>query len=122
MSIDSIRDRVPAEYRGTLYAVVAAVAPALIAWGVLGEEQAAAVIGVATAVVTLLFAVLHSTSSVRTAIYGVIAAATAALSVWGYGEPAQWDTVLAVFAPVLGMGVAAANTPAEGYTGVHVAE
>ncbi|WKD60933.1 hypothetical protein CCICO_04480 [Corynebacterium ciconiae DSM 44920] len=123
MTLDSIRAAVPASYRGTLYAVVAAVAPALIAWGVLGEEQAAAVVGVATAAVTLLFAVIHSTSSVRTAVYGVIAAVTAALAVWGYGDPAQWDTILAIVAPALGMGVAAANTPAgEDYTAAHAAE
>ncbi|AZA08688.1 phage holin [Corynebacterium pseudopelargi] len=108
---DQIRNTIPASSRGTLYAVVAALAPALIAWGVLGEEQAAAVVGVLTAVVTLAFAVVHSTSSVRTAIYGVVAAVTAALAVWGYGDPAQWDTILGIVAPALGMGVAAANTP-----------
>lgn len=111
--LDSVRNAIPASARGTAYAVVAAVAPALIAWGILDEVQAAAVVGVITAVVTLAFAILHSTSSPRTALYGLMAAGTVALAVWGYGSPEQWAAILAIIAPILGVGVAAANTPHE---------
>lgn len=111
--LESVRNTIPASARGTAYAVVAAVAPALIAWGILDEVQAAAVVGVITAVVTLAFAILHSTSSPRTALYGLMAAGTVALAVWGYGSPEQWAAILAIIAPVLGVGVAAANTPHE---------
>lgn len=111
--LESVRNTIPASARGTAYAVVAAFAPALIAWGILDEVQAAAIVGVIAAVVTLAFAILHSTSSPRTALYGLMAAGTVALAVWGYGSPEQWAAILAIIAPVLGVGVAAANTPHE---------
>ena len=111
--LESLRDAIPASARGTAYAMVAALAPALIAWGILDEVQAAAIVGVITAVVTLGFAILHSTSSPRTALYGLMAAGTVALAVWGYGSPEQWAAILAIIAPILGVGVAAANTPHE---------
>lgn len=121
--METIKNVIPASARGTAYAMVAAIAPALIAWGVLDEVKAAAVVGVLTALVTLLFAILHSTSGVRTAVYAVIGAVTAALTAWGYGSGAQWDTVLAIVAPALGAGYAAANTPTNtDYVGEHRAE
>lgn len=118
--METIKNLVPASARGTAYAVVAAIAPALIAWGVLDEVKAAAVVGVLTAVVTLVFAVLHSTSNPRTAVYLLLAAITAALTAWGYGTDAQWQSILAIVAPALGAGYAAANTPTEDdYVGEH---
>lgn len=121
--METIRNLVPASARGTAYAVVAAIAPALIAWGVLDEVKAAAVVGVLTAVVTLVFAVLHSTSNPRTAVYLLLAAITAAMTAWGYGTDLQWESLLAIVAPALGAGYAAANTPTTGeYVGEHRAD
>lgn len=121
--METIRNLVPASARGTAYAVVAAIAPALIAWGVLDEVKAAAVVGVLTAVVTLVFAVLHSTSNIRSAIYLLLGALTVALTAWGYGTGAQWDAMLNIVAPALGVAFAAANTPTEDdYVGEHRAE
>lgn len=111
--LDKLRHAVPASARGTTYAMVGALAPALIAWGILDDVQAAAIVGVIGSVVTLIFAILHSTSTPRSALYGVLAAITVALAVWGYGSPDQWAAILAIIAPVLGVGVAAAKTPHE---------
>lgn len=117
--METIKNAVPASARGTAYAVVAAIAPALIAWGVLDEVKAAAVVGVLTAVVTLVFAVLHSTSNPRTAVYLLLAALTAAMTAWGYGTETQWASILGIVGPALGAGVAAANAPTEEYVGEH---
>lgn len=120
--METIKNVIPASARGTAYAMVAAIAPALIAWGVLDEVKAAAVVGVLTAVVTLVFAVLHSTSNPRTAVYLLLAAITTAMTAWGYGTDLQWESLLAIVAPALGAGVAAANTPTGEYVGEHRAE
>lgn len=121
--METIKNLIPASSRGTFYSCVAAVAPALIAWGVLDEVKAAAVVGVLTAVVTLVFAVLHSTSNPRTAVYLLLAALTAAMTAWGYGTDTQWATILGIVGPALGAGYAAANTPTtDEYVGEHRAD
>ncbi|ASE56541.1 hypothetical protein CHU67_00475 [Corynebacterium sp. LK19] len=121
--METIKNLIPASSRGTFYSCVAAVAPALIAWGILDEVKAAAIGGVLTAVVTLLFAVVHSTSNIRSAIYLLLGALTVALTAWGYGTGAQWDAMLNIVAPALGVAFAAANTPTEDdYVGEHRGE
>ena len=119
--LDSIRTTIPAGQRATWYAVAAALVTALVSWGVLDQAAAPAVAGVATAVVTLLFAVLHSTSPWRIALYSLAAALTVLATYLGYGTDAQWETILATVAPVLGIGTAAATTGGE-YVGEHRAE
>ncbi|MFC3850063.1 hypothetical protein ACFORJ_07780 [Corynebacterium hansenii] len=118
--LESIRTTVPANSRATVYAVAGALVAALVSWGVLDDAAAPAVAGVATAIVTLAFAVLHSTSPWRQALYGLMAAVTVLMTYLGYGEVAQWESILAVVAPVLGIGTAAATTG--GYVGEHRAE
>lgn len=121
--METIKNLIPASSRGTFYSCIAAIAPALIAWGILDEVKAAAIGGVLTAVVTLLFAVVHSTSNIRSAIYLLLGALTVALTAWGYGTGAQWDAMLNIVAPALGVAFAAANTPTEDdYVGEHRAE
>ena len=116
--LDSIRTTVPAQSRATWYAVAGALVTALVAWGVLDDAAAPAVVGVATAVVTLAFAVLHSTSPWRQALYGLMAALTVLMTYLGYGDTMQWESILAIAAPVLGIGTAAATTGGE-YVGEH---
>ena len=119
--LDQIRTTIPANSRATFYAVAAATVTALVSWGVLDDAAAPAVAGVATAVVTLAFAVIHSTSPWRQSLYGLMAALTVLLAYLGYGAEAQWESVLAVVAPVLGIGTAAATT-GDHYVGEHRAE
>lgn len=120
--LDSIRTTIPANSRATVYAVAAALVTALVSWGVLDDAAAPAVAGVATAVVTLAFAVIHSDSPWRQALYGLMAAITVLMAYLGYGDPLQWESILAVAAPVLGIGTAAATTGGSEYTGEHRAE
>ena len=80
------------------------------------------IIGLATAVVTLAFAVIHSTSPWRQALYSLMAAVTVLMAYLGYGTDAQWETILATVAPVLGIGTAAATTGGGEYIGEHRAE
>ena len=120
--LDHIRDTIPANSRATFYAVAAALVTALVSWGVLDQAAAPAVAGVATAVVTLLFAVIHSTSPWRIALYSLAAALTVLATYLGYGDTMQWESILAVVAPVLGIGTAAATTGGDHYVGEHRAE
>lgn len=120
--LNQIRHTVPAGQRATWYAVAGALVTALVSWGVLDDTAAPAVVGVATAVVTLLFAVVHSDSPWRMALYSLMAAVTVLMTYLGYGAEAQWESVLAVVAPVLGIGTAAATTTAGEYVGEHRAE
>ena len=120
--LDSIRTTVPANSRATFYAVAGAVVTALVSWGVLDDAAAPAVVGVATAVVTLAFAVIHSDSPWRQALYGLMAAVTVLMAYLGYGDTMQWESILAVAAPVLGIGTAAATTGGDHYIGEHRAE
>lgn len=108
---EQIRTFLPATSRGRVYTAVSLLAPAFIAWGVFDELQAAAVVGVVVAVVTLFYAIAHGTSKVINAVYGLVAAGTVALTVWGFGSPEQWQSLLAVLAPVLGVTLAAQRTP-----------
>lgn len=103
---------VPAGARATWYAVGSAIVTALVAWGILDDTLAPAVTGVIIAAVTLLFAVLHSTSPWRQALYGVAAAIGVLGVALGWGTDVQVEALLAVVAPVLGLGAAAATTPA----------
>ena len=120
--LDHIRTTVPANSRATFYAVAAATVTALVSWGVLDQAAAPAVVGVATAVVTLAFAVIHSDSPWRQALYGLMSALTVLMAYLGYGDPLQWESILAVAAPVLGIGTAAATTGGGDYIGEHRAE
>ncbi|QDF20069.1 holin [Corynebacterium phage Lederberg] len=116
--LDHIRDTIPANSRATFYAIAAALVTALVSWGVLDDAAAPAVVGVATAVVTLAFAVIHSDSPWRMALYSLAAALTVLATYLGYGTDAQWETILATVAPVLGIGTAAATT-GDHYVGEH---
>lgn len=117
--LDQIRTTVPANSRATFYAVAAALVTALVSWGVLDDAAAPAVVGVATAVVTLLFAVIHSDSPWRQSLYGLMAALTVLMAYLGYGDTMQWESILAIAAPVLGIGTAAATTGGGDYVGEH---
>ena len=97
--LDSIRTTIPANSRAAFYAVAAATVTALVSWGVLDDAAAPAVVGVATAVVTLAFAVIHSDSPWRQALYSLAAAPTVLATYLGYGDAMQWESILAIAAP-----------------------
>lgn len=117
--MENLRTIVPATYRATFYAVASAIVAALVSWGVLDQAAAPAVTGVVIAVVTLAFAVVHSTSPWRQALYGLAAAIAVLGAYLGWGTEAQFDSLLAILAPVLGITTAAATTPTSEYVGEH---
>lgn len=117
--MNSVRNIVPASARATWYAVASALVAALVAWGVLDANAAPAITGVVVATVTLIFALLHSTSPWRQALYGVAAALGVLGTYLGWGSEVQFDALLAVIAPVLGLGAAAATTNPGEYVGEH---
>lgn len=120
--MESIRSVVPASARATWYAVASALVAALVAWGVLDDTAAPAITGVIISTITLIFALIHSDTPWRQAVYGV-AAAVGVLGVYlGWGTEVQFDALLAIIAPVLGLGTAAATTNTSDYVGEHRTE
>ena len=117
--METIRNFIPASARATWYAVASALVAALVSWGVLDDTAAPAITGVIIATVTLVFALLHSDTPWRQAVYG-LAAALGVLGVYlGWCSEVQMDALLAVIAPVLGLGTAAATTNPGEYVGEH---
>ena len=53
---------------------------------------------------------------------GSVLAGGILLAYLGYGDAVQWESILAVAAPVLGIGTAAATTGGDHYVGEHRAE
>lgn len=109
--METIRTWLKPETRGTLYTVAAGVVAALVTFGVLSTTLAASVAGVAVGVITLIYAIVHSESNLRTVIYGLCAAVGALLVTLGAFSNDESDALLAVVAPVLGITLAAARTP-----------
>lgn len=108
--LDSIRTTVPESTRATAYAVGVAIVAALVSWGYLDQVYAAALTGVVGAAITLAFAIIHSTDPWRRALYGLMAATGVLAVTFGWGTDVQIDALLAIAAPVLGIGAAAATT------------
>lgn len=111
-ALDSIRAVVKPEYREKFYNLVGAAVALLGAFGLAGDNTAATVAQLVLAAAALLFAILYSTSTVRTALYGVLAAAQAVAALYSIGNDATWAGVLSIAAAVLGTQVAAGRTPA----------
>lgn len=108
---DLANEIMPDQYRGTVYSLGGAVATLLGVFGWASEEQSAA-IGVAViAVAAAILAIIHSRKLWRQALYLVLAAAGSILTVWGVGSHEEVGAVLGLALVVLGLQVAAQNTP-----------
>lgn len=110
--LDRVRAAVPPVWRERLYNGVGVAVTVLGGLGVVDDNAAAVVAQLVLAVVTLAFAVLHSTSSVRTAVYLVLAATQGVLGLWSLGDGPVWSAVLSIAAAVLGTQIASGRTPA----------
>lgn len=99
--------------RGRIYATVAAIVGALVTFGVVSTSIAPLIVGLVLSVITLGMAIVNSKNTVRTAIYGVCAAVGALLVALGIIDGAQTDALIAIAAPLLGITLAAAKTPAQ---------
>ncbi|MGB7364315.1 MAG: hypothetical protein WA931_14890 [Rhodococcus sp. (in: high G+C Gram-positive bacteria)] len=109
--LDPIRSSVPAAWRERVYVVVSAVVPVLGALSIVDDNAASAWTAAATSFVTLFFAVLYSSSTVRTALYSFLGAAAAVAQIYGFTQGATWAQYAAIAVSVLGTSLAAAKTP-----------
>ncbi|MGC0364821.1 hypothetical protein ABH922_002805 [Rhodococcus sp. 27YEA15] len=108
--LDTIRAVIPATARTQYYTYVAAVVLLLSGLGYVAESVASLWSAAGIASVTLVFALLHSTSPWRTALYGFLAA-LAPLALWySIGTATGWAAVLTFAATVFGITKAASNT------------
>ena len=109
--IESLRLTLPAESRGRVYTTAAALVAALVSWGVLDDALAPAVVGVVGASITLAYALLHSTSTWRSAVYSLTVAVGPLAVAVGWGTDNHWVAAAALVSAALGLNVAAHHAP-----------
>lgn len=109
--LDSIRTAVPASARERTYVIAAAAVALLASWGAVDAAAAPAWTALVVSFVTLGFAILHSTSTVRTALYSTLLAVQSVAQLYGIFTDGQWASIAGLAAAVLGLTVAAAKTP-----------
>ncbi|MDI9914338.1 hypothetical protein [Rhodococcus sp. IEGM 1379] len=110
--LDSIRKLVPASARENWYRYGGAAIVLLASWGYIDTTVVAQWSALVLGVITLLFAALHSTSSVRTALYLLLVAVQGvAGGVFGILNGQQWGAIVTLAGLVLGVATAAAKTP-----------
>lgn len=109
--LDTVRTAIPAEARERVYIIAAAAITLLASWGVVDAAAVPAWAALAAAVITLGFAILHSTSMVRTALYSVLLAVQGVAQLYGIFTDTQWASIAGLAAAVLGTSVAAAKAP-----------
>lgn len=73
--------------------------------------MAAPIAGVVIAAITLIYAIVHSESNLRTVIYGLCVAVGVLFVTLGTLTESESEALLAIVAPVLGITLAAAKTP-----------
>ncbi len=109
--LDTVRTAIPAEARERVYIIAGAAITLLASWGVVDAAAVPAWAALAAAVIALGFAILHSTSTVRTALYSVLLAVQGVAQLYGIFTDTQWASIAGLAAAVLGISVAAAKTP-----------
>lgn len=107
----NVKEWLKPETRGTVYTVAAAVVAALVTFGVISSTIAAPIAGVVVATITLIYAIIHSESNLRTVIYGLCVAVGVLFVTLGTLTGSESEALLAIVAPVLGITLAAAKTP-----------
>lgn len=107
--LDKIRQLVPATYREAFYRATAAVVTLLLAVGVFNTEEAALWTQLGIALVTILFALLYTTSQWRTVLYLVVGPAGALLMAYGIGRGVDWAVVVSAVGQIFGITTAAAK-------------
>lgn len=108
--LDRIRFAIPDSIRERVYVVAAALVALLASWGAIDQTQVPQWTALAVSVVTLMFAILHSASTVRTAFYAVLLALQGISQAYGILTESQTASILGFAAAVLGITVAASKT------------
>lgn len=109
--LDKLRSAVPASARERVYVIAAAAVTLLASWGTIDAATAPAWAALVASAVTLAFAILHSTSTVRTALYSTLLTVQGVAQVYGILSDVQWASIAGLAAAVLGLSVAAAKSP-----------
>lgn len=110
--LDPIRSGIPASARQRWYDVSTAAVGALVLWGVFDASNAPLWTALIVNVVTLIFALLYATTTVRQVFYTVVVAASGLLGAYGIVADVKLAGIGAVVAALLGTAVAGSNTPA----------
>lgn len=118
--LNTIRTTLPASSRDQIYATAGAFVVLLGGIGVVAEEAVALWAGAVVALLALAFAVLHSTSSVRTGLYAVVAALAPLATWYSVGTGQSWAAVVTFAGVLFGTSQAVAHTST--YVGKHRAE
>lgn len=98
------------EWREPLYRFVIGLVALLSAIAYLSKEEAALWTQLGLSIVTLLFAALFATSTLRQVLYPVLATAGGLLTWYGYVNSDQWPLILAAAVQMFGLSTAAAKT------------
>lgn len=106
-----LRSVIPADARERYYVIVAPVITLLASYGLLEASTVSSWTSFVLSIASLLLAIIHSTSSIRTAFYGLLAAGASVLQVYGMATDSTISTVLFIAATLLGITTAAAKTP-----------
>lgn len=109
--LDTLREAIPPTARERIYVIAAAAVAVLASWGGIDAATVPAWSALVVSVITLGFAILHSTSTVRTALYSLLLAGQGVAQVYGIFSDEKWSSIVALAASVLGLSVAAAKTP-----------
>lgn len=112
MTLDRLRLLISPEKRGYIHALAVAILGYIALTGNLTDSTSTLIVALVVAGFDLALALLHSTSTVRTALYGLALAAQPVALAFHFGNDAQWTGGVAILAAVLGGAVAAAKTPA----------
>lgn len=105
-----LRAKIPATARETWYRVSSGAVMFLFAFGTLAQDSVTLWIQLVGATVTLLFAALYSTSTLRTVLYTTLAPAGAVLMYYGIVSDVRWALITAAVAQVFGIATAAAKS------------
>lgn len=108
--ISGLRTAVPQSKREGFYRAVGAAIMFLLAFGVLDDNEATLWATFGTGLVTLLFALLHATSTWRTAIYVFTGPLGSVLMVYGIVGDERWALIVAATGYAFGIVTAAAKT------------
>lgn len=109
-ALDWLRDVLPPEHRETLYRVVAGVLTFLTGYGILDESEAALWAQLAVGTITVLFALLYSTTTLRMALYALIGPVGAVLMAYGIVTDQMWAVIVAAVGQVFGVATAGSKT------------
>ncbi|MFY9190167.1 MAG: hypothetical protein WAN89_02690 [Lawsonella sp.] len=97
--------------RERLYIVAAALMSALVAFGVLTDNEASLWSALVVAVIGAVFSVVNAETNWRVALYTVAGAAAVVFQSYGILGDAEWSAIVGLVAAVLGVTTAAAKAP-----------